>query len=297
MNREASMKTVFPASLLLVAVAMLVAPMRASAQCEPGAIFCAQVEIHGGVQWGAPPPPPPPAVVYVQPAPPPPVVVYRPAPPPPVVVYQPAPPPMVVYQEQPRQHYFLESDGTWGLHGHIGGTVSDSLYMGGGEVGIRWRPRPRFALDLGIGGYAGIDYEGNQRTEIPLTANFLFFFNPRSRLQAYALAGVGLSFAQVGGEGWGHHHDDDWDHDDWDDDDFDGEGMAYYGGMIGFGLEWRLSQHFALNTDLRGFLRHRFSGETNQPEFVEIGEDGRPTGRATDTSGGGLLTLGGTFYF
>lgn len=285
------MKSAITFSLLLVAAALTFDPARAWAQCDPGVVFCAQVEIGGQIQIGTPPPPPappPPAVVYVQPAPPPPpVVIYRPAPPPqPVVVYQ-----QEVYQET--QVVWMEGDGRWGLHGSLGGTVSDSIAMGGGMVALRYRPRPRFALDLGVGGYAGYDYQGNERVEVPLTADFLFFFNPRHRLQLYGVAGVGVSFAEVGGDAWHDHSRDG----AWDGHADDGVGMSYYGGQLGFGLEWRLGQHWALNADLRGFVRHRFASETNTPEFVEIGADGRPTGRATDTSGGALLNVGATLYF
>src|SRR5688500_4158726 len=113
------MKTALSTSLLMIAATMVRIPTAASPQCQPGAVFCAdiqiggqvhvggQVQIGGGYQY-APPPPPPPVVVYQPAPPPPPVVVYQPAPP---------PPPVVVYHQQPAQTQvmWMDTGGRWGL--------------------------------------------------------------------------------------------------------------------------------------------------------------------------------------
>jgi hypothetical protein len=54
-----------------------------------------------------------------------------------------------------------------------------------------------------------------------------------------------------------------------------------------------VSKHFALNADLRGFIRGRVDDNTHyRPEFFDPA-----TGKSTNTSGGGLITGGMTFYF
>lgn len=276
----------------LSGLALLANEQTAEAQCPPGSTFCAQV------QFGVPVPPPP-AVVYVQPAPPPPppVIVVRPAPPP-VVVYQPAPPPpppappAVVYVQArpapaptpapaPREPHI-------GLHGHIGGMLSDEVDMGGATAALRLRPSSHIGLDLGIGAYGGRDYYDRERLEIPLTADLLFFFNPEDKLQLYGLAGAGVSFAAV-------NTDENYDHycNDYDGycDTFEEE-YAYIAGEVGLGLEWRIGRHFALNTDVRGFLRQRVDDQADSnPEFINS------NGESTNTSAGALLTLGATVYF
>jgi hypothetical protein len=71
------------------------------------------------------------------------------------------------------------------------------------------------------------------------------------------------------------------------------ENYSYVGGQLGVGLEGRLTRHFALGADLLGFLRARNDRHAAQnPEFVDP-----RTGRTTNTSGGGLLRLGATFYW
>lgn len=272
-------------TVALTAASLALISRTAEAQCSPGAAFCAEVRIGGGYYPPAPPAPPPPQVIYVQPAPPPPVMVYQPAPP--VVVYQPAPAPQQVVvvarpPAPPRPRRQL------GLHGHIGGLMGDNVEMGGFTGALRYRPRPHLAFDFGIGGYAGTDYNGFFRREVPLTVDGLYFFNPEDELQIYGLGGLGLSFAHLSEGGacpedyCGEQHD-----------------YAYAGFEIGGGLEWRANHHLALNADVRAFVRRRAdNGSGEAPEFAEVDDEtGAPTGRTTDTSGGGLLTLGATFYF
>jgi len=293
-KRIASITASVTLSLLASIVALTVTPT-AEAQCRPGSWLCAQVQVGVGVGVGgsvyigpALPPPPPPQVVYIQPQQPqPPVVIYQPQPQPQVVYVQPQP--QVVYVQQQRQQVSLQPlppvqlrEPRWGVHGEIGAMVSGNTAMGGGSVAIRMRPSPWFAVDLGIGAYSGIDYEGNDRVEIPLTANALFFVNPQSRLQLYFLAGVGLSYAHASNfafDSSGFSGD------------FFGRDFSYVGGQIGIGLEWRLGRHFALNTDLRGFIRTR-TDDDSRPEFVDPA-----TGATTDTSGGVYWTGGATIYW
>ena len=157
-----------------------------------------------------------------------------------------------------------------GLHFDVGGTFGPQVVMGGFSGALRFRPKEHVGIDLGAGYFAGNDYQGFYRIEIPLTANVLFFVNPQHKLQLYFLMGPGLSFGRV--------------------DTFNEvRRMTHVGGQAGIGLELRLAPAFALNVDVRGILRHRIDSDP-RPEFV----DGT---RSTNTSGGAILSFGGTLYF
>lgn len=268
----------------------------ADAQCMPGSMFCGEVQVQVGV--------PMPPVVYVQPAPPP-VVYVQPAPPPPVVYVQPAPPPpqqvVVVQQQQPQRVYVqaapppvyvepapVEVDGRVGLHANVGFMANDHLSIGGAGVALRFRPQPYFALDIGIGGYGGTDYNQNARVEVPITADALFFFNPQSPLQLYGLIGGGVSYAHVEPSGATFSPLGD---------AFMQNDYVYVGAQFGLGLEYRMSPYFALNIDLRGFVRSRVDSNTAIPEFVEVDDNGHATGRTSNTSAGVYSTIGATLYF
>lgn len=270
-------------TLGLASLATLVLPSGAQAQCTGHELFCAEASFHvgGSVHIGTRPPPPRRAqVIVVQeepPPPPPPVVVYQPAPPPP-------PQPTTVYVETEQRgevHYDLEPVQLGvGLHGQIGGMVSDTVQMGGLSGAFRIRPGDgHFGVDLGIGAYAGQDYNGWDRVEVPLTADLLLFLNPDDTLQVYGIAGVGVSFAHAEDNGFADPRF-----------EVNARDYAYVGGELGAGLELRLSRWFAINGDVRGFVRERVDDDP-EPEFVH--EDGR----TTDTSGGVLLNLGATIYF
>ena len=279
-------------SLLAALVALTVAPT-AEAQCIPGSWLCAQVHVgvgvgvSGSVYIGPSMPPPPPQVVYVQPQPQPPVVIYQPQPQPQVVYVQPQQQQVVYVQQQPQVVVggglrplapMQLPEPRWGVHGEIGAMAMDNVAMGGGSVALRFRPSPWFALDVGIGSYAGSDHNNDDRVEVPFTANGLFFVNPQNRLQLYILGGLGASYAHVDSFGIGSGFD-----------SFFGRDFTYFGGQAGVGLEWRVGRNFALNTDLRGFIRTRTDGGET-PEFISA------TGQTTDTSGGFYWTLGATLY-
>lgn len=181
-----------------------------------------------------------------------------------VVKHKPIPQTQVVQPPPPKR------DRTVGLHFDVGGTFGPQVVMGGFSGALRFRPKEHVGIDLGSGYFAGNDYQGFYRTEIPLTANVLFFVNPQHKLQLYFLMGPGLSFSRV--------------------DTFNEiRRMTHVGGQAGIGLELRLAPAFALNVDVRGILRHRIDNDP-RPEFV----DGT---RSTNTSGGAVLTFGGTLYF
>jgi opacity protein-like surface antigen len=163
----------------------------------------------------------------------------------------------------------------------IGHGVAGDAGMGGGGVGLRYKPMPHFGFEADVDFYGGTDYQGNSRSEEALSFNALFFVNPRSMAQAYFLAGLGGSRAHVScdpasGCGGGS---------------FDAQ-YGYFGGQAGGGVELRLGRVVALNVDLRGFVRTRVDSQAqSQPEFVDA------FGRTTNTSAGALFTGGMTLYF
>ena len=204
------------------------------------------------------------------------VVVVRPESSSSQVVVKTKPPTVVVVRNTPAQQPAAkppppkQRDRKLGLHFDFGGTFGPQVSMGGVGGALRFRPTEHVGIDLGSGYYAGNDYQGFFRTEIPLTANVLFFLNPQHKFQFYFVLGPGLSFGRV-------------------DTINEVRRMTHVGGQAGAGVELRLAPAFALNADVRGVIRHRIDNDP-RPEFF----DGV---RGTNTSGGAVLTFGGTFYF
>lgn len=294
-------------TLVGLATAILGMTSIASAQgdpaaCRPGDLLCAEGRvgpIEGRLRIGigggeAPPPPPvvvapPPPVVVVEPVPP----VYVEPPPPQVVVVSPpppvyvAPPPPVMMREpvtievetRRTTRYELVPAFDMGLHLQLSGMFTDRIAMGGMGAAARIRPDPHFAIDIGLGAYYGQDYQLAERWEVPVTADMLFFFNPQHRFQLYAVVGGGISFA---GNGVTTR----------DGDFIPGREFFYAGGEAGLGAEIRIGRFFAINGDVRAFIRENLAG--GSPEFVEnIG--GRVN--STNTSIGVYGNVGMTFYF
>lgn len=210
------------------------------------------------------------------------------APPPPVVVYQPPPPTVVVQpREAPPAYVYVPRKAPpkreWGLNLHIAGSMMGKGQAGNAGMalaglGLRYRPIPQIAVEGNVDFAGGRDYNGYRRSETALTFNGLLFLNPKSVTQVYFL----------GGFGWAGAHATD-DRNPRGDVEYR---YGYFGAQIGAGLEFRLSKAIALNVDLRGFLRGRVDDDRRfNPEFT----DGN--GRSTNTSGGGLLQGGMTFYW
>jgi opacity protein-like surface antigen len=303
--------------------AVLLAAAPASAQdppsCPPGSWFCADAEKPEKVAPKAQPAAPAPAAPAVKgeleplppaetlPPPPPPgpppappgVMIYRPGPPPPpVVIYQPPPPvygrlpppPPYYYHPRVARQPAVGRYREWGINvrgegmPNGGGSASTQPMLGWG-FGLRYKPVPAFGLEAGFDFVKGRDYQNDWRSETAFTVNAMVFVNPRSRVQFYLLAGLGGAWANVAfnsgsdpGGSWNPG--------------FPTTSYTYFGGQAGGGLEFRIARHFAMNVDLRGFLRTRTdSNAGNQPEFINA------NGQTTNTSDGALITAGMTFYF
>jgi opacity protein-like surface antigen len=295
------LKLIVSSASLAIGIAL---PATAAAQgaasggtCPPGSWFCAQDSQQQATPQGqavkplrplpdpededTPPPPPPPPTghpTYDQGGAPPPVVVYQP--PPPVMVVRPEAPPPYDYPPPPPPGEGFRHRPEWGLNLHLEGATighgtGGDASMGGGGLGLRLKPTRYFGIETDVDFVGGTDYQGDNRNETAVTFNGLFFLNPRSRFQLYLLAGFGWSSAHVTS----------------DTSSLDAH-YGYFGGQIGAGLEFRVSRNFALNVDLRGFLRGRTDQlAQSQPEFTSA------DGRTTNTSGGGLFTAGMTIYF
>ncbi len=275
-RKSALVAVLLCASLSQVAVA--------AAQCRPDDVFCAELRIG----------PRRPAPVVVQPAPPP-VIVVEPAPPP--VVYQAPPPPIVVQQPRPivvqrqvvvqprtiqvmqpqRYQQVVEYEALFdiGVRLNAGMSFTPDVSMGGAGAAFRLRTGTHLAFDISTGVYGGSDYQGQNRIEVPLMVDALIFFNPENHFQFYAVLGGGASFAEINGTRT-----------------TSGTSRNYLGGEAGLGVELRMSRFFAINFDVRAFLRGRTGG--GAPEFTQ--REGA-TVRSTDASAGVYGTLGLTFYF
>jgi hypothetical protein len=246
-------------------------------------------------------PPPPPAGAYG----PPPVVIYQPVPVgpptqiivvtpgygygygypygrprPPVAAPAPPPPPKPRWQSEFGLNLRVEGVA---LGKPAGSTVNAGL--GGVGMSLRYRPVPHFAFDLGVDMLAGTDYNGFQRTEVPVSLSGILFVNPRSRVQLYLLGGGTISRAQVrsgvpapqlgpvdGGSEYGATY-------------------TYAGGQGGGGFEFRLSRRVALDLDAVGFVRKRID-DGQAPEFIDP-----KTGQTTNVSGGALIRGGINFWW
>lgn len=209
------------------------------------------------------------------------------APPPPVIIYQPPPTVVVAPREAPPAYYYVPRHAPpkreWGMNLHVGGLMlgkgrDDNAGMALIGLGLRFRPAPAFAIEADLDFAGGRDYNGFRRKETAFGFNGLFFVNPKNKTQVYFLAGIGWSGATAVDDRNGY--------------DATEYKYGYFGGTAGVGLEFRLSKVVALNLDLRGFVRGRVDdNRKNNPEFVDS------NGRTTNTSGGGLMQGGLTFYW
>ncbi|MFT5358282.1 MAG: hypothetical protein ACI9KE_005520 [Polyangiales bacterium] len=267
----------------------------ASAQCPPGAVVCASanvrasanVQVSGSISIGgtprarqvAPPPPlqqPQGRIVVVQQAPVAPpqqqVVVYQP---PQQYVQEDI---IIIEQEPARLRLRPVMNQKFGITGRLGGIIAENVRMGGFAAGIRFRPSRMFGVELNIGAYGGQDYNGHNRVEVPIAFDFMFHLPRASRFQMYLVIGPQVSWAATDG--------------------FDAfttgyisRSFVYLGGHAGIGGELRLSDHFAISADIRGFIRSRVDDD-GRPEFVNFA-----TGETTNTSAGGILNVGAHLYF
>ncbi len=277
------------ASTFLAASTASLSAHAQSQTCAPGSWFCGSAGASAGTQTA----PTAGATATVQPLPPPQVqvegTVQRPPPPPPPQTSSPyvAPPGTVAYVRTPLQPAWRPE---WGITGRLSSGIvgtARNYYGGSGLVGLgvgaRFRPSAYAAVQVNLDGYGGRDYYGRSRGEGAFGFDGLLFLNPRNRSQLYIVGGFGWASAAVDSNcgryaplGNGCQA---------------GGNFSYFGGQLGFGTEYRFSKHWAINADLRGFVRTRIdAGKDVVPEFVA-------GNRATNTSGGGLLSVGAIAYF
>lgn len=316
------MRRCLPLVVVTAAMSFSVPALAQSTTCPPGSWFCADAQIAVPGPSVRPQAPQTPAVappVVDEPAPAPPVIRRRPATqvevapgaaPPPVVVYQPvpaAPPPQVIvvtpgygygssYSYRPRPpvitappapRWHSEFGINLRVEGAALGKPAGAQYsagMGGVGLSLRYRPTPHFAFDLGADVLAGTDYNGFQRTEVPISLSGMLYVNPRSRVQFYLLGGANFSRAEVRSDNQSQllHPVDGNQY---------GATYTYFGGQGGGGFEFRFSRRVAVNIDALGFVRKRI-GDVSTPEFVDP-----QTGNTSNVSGGALFRGGLTFWW
>ncbi|MES1177766.1 MAG: outer membrane beta-barrel protein [Myxococcales bacterium] len=178
----------------------------------------------------------------------------------------------------------------WGFNLHLEAALlgnkqerASNAGMAGLGFGFRYRPIPHLAFEAGVDLLTGTDFQGYSRSEAGLLLNTLVFFNPHDVVQLYGLGGLGFSGATVtvaprSGEQWFQRHD---------------EHYSYFGGQLGLGVEVRVTRRVALSGDIIGFVRGRTDDLADDvPEFTDPN-----THRTTNTSGGGLLRVGASFYW
>jgi hypothetical protein len=273
----------FAAALGSLAIATFFAAP-AHAQCIPGTALCASagvstppIQVGGQISVGLPqlsvqvpipaaPSAPPPA-----------------AQPPAPRYYAPAPPPPVRYAVPRDPGYGSSKLGLdlriEGAGGFSKGQQRDVYGLGGGGVGLRYRLAPHFGVEAGVDLLGGHDYNDRKRLEVVGSAGGLFFINPRSRLQLYLSGGMLVDHARASST-------------------YDAAYLAptqtftHVGGYAGLGLEYFISRRIALHGDVRGIVRQKVGGNSDAPEFMELG-----TGRSTNTSGALVGSAGIAFYF
>ncbi len=175
----------------------------------------------------------------------------------------------------------------WGVNVHLEGATlgrgaAPGAAMAGGGMGLRFKPDGQIGLEGDLDAFSGRGYAGDVRQETALAFNALFFLNPESLAQVYLLSGFGWAWAssETVNDANGPPAP-----------QASSTSYSYFGGQAGVGVELRSSKLIALNVDLRGFVRSRTDAlASSRPEFTNA------QGQTTNTSAGGLLTGGLTFY-
>ncbi len=240
---------------------------------------------HPPVVVVGPPPTPPHQVVIVTPAP-------RPAPQPPAPRAQPNgayPPPSPSFRPH-RDRPAAVRQPTFGLRGALIGAGGGGAALAGTAGALRFRPIPRFALDIGAAAMQGIDWAQRERLDASVFVEGRLYLNPRGTLQPYGVGGLGVSW------GVAEHDEED---DDLAGDHFEDERtMAHLSGSLGAGLELRLASFFSIDLEARALVRHKVADSESSAEFVERRTlpDGSIQERSTDLSGAAVLSLGAVLY-
>src|SRR5690606_16262669 len=82
----------------------------------------------------------------------------------------------------------------------FGSSRGQSVNMNGLGAGVRYRPAPHFALDVGLDFLSGRDWHDHLRREGSLSVTAQVYFNPESTFQVYLPLGMHSSRAWVSQE-------------------------------------------------------------------------------------------------
>ena len=200
-------------------------------------------------------------------------------------VEAPPPPPTPKERKRWRKHR------RWGMNLRVAGVlmpryrsdVDDASGMAGLGLSLRYRPTPMFALDLGTDFVGGIDANGYERQELPISVSAMLYANPRNVVQFYLFGGLNWSFARVFSERIEPHLA-----------DGNSDEYTYFGGHGGLGLEFRVSKLVGINVDGMAFVRTRTDSDDSGrfPEFYNP-----RTSEASNSSAAGMLRAGVTFWW
>ena len=130
---------------------------------------------------------------------------------------------------------------------------------------------------------AGRDANGYSRREIPQALSAMFFFNPDDIAQVYAFGGADFTFAQVFADRIERNLA-----------NGDSDAYDYFGGHLGIGLEFRVSDLIGIDLDAYGLLRTRVDSDHDGlfPEYYNS-----KTRDSSNTSGAAVLRAGVSFWF
>jgi len=178
---------------------------------------------------------------------------------------------------------------TWGLQLRGSGMVlperrlgAETPSMGGGGVSLRYRPVDPVAFDVGIDVLMGIDSNGFQRREVPLSMSMLLYLLPDTVVQPYAFFGLAFDQAEVEStklepslaKGYADRY-------------------GYIGGHAGLGIDLCVASALSLGVDVLGFVRERVDeGAERNPEFYD-----RARGEASNATVAGQVRGGVTFWW
>lgn len=289
-------------SFVLPIIVVVIVPGVAHAQqpapgCPPGSWYCAEATEKPAAPSGTPASP-----SSVRPLPAPasgelPTLPSEPPPQneaPPVYARAPSqalPPPNpdrpAHYEYRPRPHaWYRRNEFGINLNGQLAfakTTMHDApMTMLGLGAALRYRIIPWLAFEGGINVAAGQDAWSRTRTEVSGSLAGLVFFNPQNRVQLYGVGGLTWTSASIR-DAYTYAYD----YGDYS------QHYGYFGGLLGLGLEARITPHIAINGDLRVFMRTRTDAEAAYyPEFYNP-----TTGTGSNTSAGAYLNAGITLYF
>jgi hypothetical protein len=183
----------------------------------------------------------------------------------------------------------VNGDTTWGMQIRGTGQLlperrvgAEAPAMGGGGISLRYRSVAPLAFEVGLDALLGIDSNGYQRRELPVTFGMLLYLLPDTLVQPYTFFGVALTQADVQTSVPQAHLA-----------NRQSASYSYVGGHVGLGVDVRIAPELSLGFDAAAFIRERIDDDaTRFPEFIDI-----RNGPSPNTTLAGQLRGGVTFWW